>query len=240
MFAGCGEHAPALQKHGNFCRVPAETIETCAVFRPVAKILPTKTAPVLGSRNGHQNACVRPRFWVCFWTPKRGPFFVGEIFAAGPKIVKVSIVLRARDKGFAHRWVFHGFAPRALVLHILQTFMSTHVLEMPGSPDIVTMKGRAGLSTHVFCLSGSAHACLLLASGQPSVIPQAKDMMTVCIRERALRSLLGFVLHLPLWFAQRRSVPRLLRTHASHSPWARTIRTAGFRRILFALQRRGQ
>ena len=41
----------------NFCRVPAETIETCTIFRPAAKILPT---------NG-------TRFGVRFWTPKRGP-----------------------------------------------------------------------------------------------------------------------------------------------------------------------
>ena len=41
----------------NFCRAPAETIETCAIFRPAAKILPT---------NG-------PRFGVQKRTPKRGP-----------------------------------------------------------------------------------------------------------------------------------------------------------------------
>ena len=41
----------------NFCRVPAETIETCTIFRPAAKILPT---------NG-------PRFGVQKRTPKRGP-----------------------------------------------------------------------------------------------------------------------------------------------------------------------
>ena len=41
----------------NFCRVPAETIEACTIFRPAAKILPT---------NG-------PRFGVQKRTPKRGP-----------------------------------------------------------------------------------------------------------------------------------------------------------------------
>ena len=38
----------------NFCRVPAETIETCTIFRPTAKILPTN-GPRFGSRNGPQN-----------------------------------------------------------------------------------------------------------------------------------------------------------------------------------------
>ena len=41
----------------NFCRVPAETIETCTIFRPAAKNLPT---------NG-------PRLGVQKRTPKRGP-----------------------------------------------------------------------------------------------------------------------------------------------------------------------
>ena len=40
----------------NFCRVPAETIETCTIFRLTAKILPT---------NG-------PRFGVRFLDPKTG------------------------------------------------------------------------------------------------------------------------------------------------------------------------
>ena len=38
----------------NFCRVPAETIETCTIFRPATKFC-RQTAPVLGSRNGPQN-----------------------------------------------------------------------------------------------------------------------------------------------------------------------------------------
>ena len=90
---------------GNFCRVHEETIETCAFFRSVTTILPTKRppfwgpfldpkngvhsfslnliclcpgdlAPVLGSENGPQN----------------GRRFVGKILAAGQKIVQVSIV----------------------------------------------------------------------------------------------------------------------------------------------------
>ena len=39
----------------NFCRVPAETIETCTIFRPAAKFCRQKTATVLASRNGPQN-----------------------------------------------------------------------------------------------------------------------------------------------------------------------------------------
>ena len=38
----------------NLCRVPAETIETCTIFRPAAKISPTN-GPVLGSVSGPQN-----------------------------------------------------------------------------------------------------------------------------------------------------------------------------------------
>ena len=38
----------------NFCRVPAETIETCTIFARRQKFC-RQTAPVLGSRNGPQN-----------------------------------------------------------------------------------------------------------------------------------------------------------------------------------------
>ena len=71
----------------NFCRVPAETIGTCTIFCPAAKILPTKRA-----RSGVQKRTPKwrpliqsqfdllvsgrlgPRFGVRFWTPKRAPF----------------------------------------------------------------------------------------------------------------------------------------------------------------------
>ena len=60
MLAGRGEQlVVALQNHGNpavckTCRVPAETIETCTIFCPAAKILPTKRPPFWG-KNGPQN-----------------------------------------------------------------------------------------------------------------------------------------------------------------------------------------
>ena len=44
-----------------------------------------------------------PRFGVRFWTPKRGPF-VGKIFAAGRKIVQVSIVSAGTRQTLRH-WV---------------------------------------------------------------------------------------------------------------------------------------
>ena len=88
----------------NFCRVRAETIETLAIFRPVTEILPTKR-PRFGVQKRTQNGghsfslnliCLcpddlAPVFGVRFWTPKRGPF-VRNFFAAGRKIVQVSIV----------------------------------------------------------------------------------------------------------------------------------------------------
>ena len=84
----------------NFCRVRAETIETLAILRPVTKILPTKRPqkrtpkwrPLIQSQfDLLVSGRLGPRFGVRFWTPKRGPF-VGKIFAAGRKIVQVSIV----------------------------------------------------------------------------------------------------------------------------------------------------
>ena len=83
----------------NFCRVPAETIEPLAIFRPVTlKFLPTKRPPVLGSKNGPQNGghsfslnliCLCPDDLAPVLgsrkrTPKRRPF-VGKIFAVGRK-----------------------------------------------------------------------------------------------------------------------------------------------------------
>ena len=67
---------------GNFCRVHEETIETCAFFRSVTTILPTKRPPFWGPKTGHQNGvhsfslnliCLCPGdlapFWGPFWTP---------------------------------------------------------------------------------------------------------------------------------------------------------------------------
>ena len=89
-----------------------------------------------------------PRFGVRFWTPKRAPF-VGKFFAAGRKIVQVSIVSAGTRQKFRiplRHWVPHGFAaPRAIVLHALRTFMPTHVLEL-GRPTLATLESTAFLA----------------------------------------------------------------------------------------------
>ena len=140
MLAGRGEQlVVALQNHGNpavckTCRVPAETIETCTIFCPAAKILPTK----------------RPPFWGPFLDPKTGAKSPGHkqilhYFLPGGKIVvterkkaQVSIVSSCTRQKFPIPLGFQGFAaPRVLVLHTLRTFMSTHVLEL-GRPSVAT------------------------------------------------------------------------------------------------------
>ena len=121
-----------------------------------------KTAPVLGSRNGHQNGghsfslnliCLCPDDLA---TPKRVPF-VGKIFAAGRKIVQVSIVSAGTRQKFRIplcHWVPHGFAaPRAIVLHALRTFMPTHVLEL-GRPTLATLESTAFLALGFGAVNG--------------------------------------------------------------------------------------
>ena len=47
----CGAAKPwKISGVENFCRAPAETIETLAIFRPVTKILPTKRPPFWGPK----------------------------------------------------------------------------------------------------------------------------------------------------------------------------------------------
>ena len=102
----------------NFCRVRAETIESLAIFRPVTKICrqngphfgvqkrTPKWTPLIQSqfdllvsgRLGHH-------FGVRFWTPKRRPF-VGNIFAAGRKLVQVSIVSAGTRQKFRYGCAF--------------------------------------------------------------------------------------------------------------------------------------
>ena len=97
-----------------------------------------------------------PRFGVRFWTPKRVPF-VGKIFAAGRKIVQVSIVSAGTRQKFRIplcHWVPHGFAaPRAIVLHALRTFMPTHVLEL-GRPTLATLESTAFLALGFGAVNG--------------------------------------------------------------------------------------
>ena len=52
----------------NFCRVPAETIETCTIFRPTAKILPTNG---LGAKSsGHKQIKLRLNEWPAVLSAK--------------------------------------------------------------------------------------------------------------------------------------------------------------------------
>ena len=117
----------------NFYRVPAEIIE---IFGPLTKFC---------RQNDH-------RFGVQKRTPKWRPLmqsqfdlqvsgrlqrsqngarFVDKIFAAGRKIVQISIVSAGIRLKFCILLGFHGLAaPRAIVLHTLRMFMSTHVLEL--------------------------------------------------------------------------------------------------------------
>ena len=88
MLAGRGEQlVVALQNHGNpavckTCRVPAETIETCTIFCPAAKILPTKRPPFWGpfldpktgaKSPGHKQIKLRLNEWTPFWGPFLDP-----------------------------------------------------------------------------------------------------------------------------------------------------------------------
>ena len=73
-----------------------------------------------------------PRFGVRFWTPKRGPF-VGKIFAAGRKIVQVSIVSAGTRQKFCiplRHWVPMVLQRREQLFSTLRTFMPAHVLEL--------------------------------------------------------------------------------------------------------------
>ena len=90
-FAGRGEQLlAALQNHGNpvasgmqnFCRVPAETIETCTIFRPTAKNFADKRPPFWGPKtdpktgaklSGHKQIKLRLNEWPPFWGPFLDP-----------------------------------------------------------------------------------------------------------------------------------------------------------------------
>ena len=80
----------------NFCRVPAETIETCTIFRPAAKKFADKRPPFWGPEtdpktgaksSGHKQIKLKLNEWPPFWGPFSGPQnggrFVGEILVTG-------------------------------------------------------------------------------------------------------------------------------------------------------------
>ena len=105
MFAGCGEqnHGKAaawktsvayVQKQSKLLPFFARRLKFCRQNGPrfgVQKRTP-KWRPLIQSQfDLLVSGRLGPRFGVRFWTPKRGPF-VGKFFAAGRKIVQVSIV----------------------------------------------------------------------------------------------------------------------------------------------------
>ena len=162
MLAGRREQLlVALQNHGNpavckTCRVPAETIETCTIFCPAAKILPTKRPPFWGpfldpktgaKLPGHKQIKLRLNEWTPFWCPfldpKTGVVLLAKLLSPSEKKHKFRVSSCTRQK-FPIPLGFQGFAaPGVLVLHTLRTFMSTHVLEL-GRPSIA-MRGTASV-----------------------------------------------------------------------------------------------
>ena len=129
MFAGCGEQVlAALQSPGkpsgmgNFCRVHDETIETCAFFRSVTTILPTKRPPFLGSKNGPQNGVHSFSLNLICLSGRLGPRF--------------GVQKRTPKRGSCIPLGFHDFAaPRAILRRALQACMSAHALEL-GRPSV--------------------------------------------------------------------------------------------------------
>ena len=142
-------------------RIPAETIETCTIFRPAAKILPTKRPPFWGPKTdpktgakspGHKQMKLRLSEWTRLWGPfldtKPGVVLSAKLLSPSEKKAQVSIVSSCTRQKFPIPLGFHGFAaPRVLVLHTLRTFMSTHVLEL--------FKNMCGHT----CLQGVANNC---------------------------------------------------------------------------------
>ena len=123
MFAGCGEQARGAAKPwkpscmGSFCRVHEETIET-SFFRSMTTILPTKRPPFWSPKRTPNGVHSLSLNLICLCPgdlapalesvfPKRGSF-CRQIFAAGRKIVQVSIVSAGTRQRFCiplGRWV---------------------------------------------------------------------------------------------------------------------------------------
>ena len=131
MLAGRGEQlVVALQNHGNpavckTCRVPAETIETCTIFCPAAKILPTKRPPFWGpfldpktgaKSPGHKQIKLRLNEWTPFWgpflDPKTGVVLSAKLWSPSEKKHKFRLFLHVRDRSFPYRWVSRALQRR--------------------------------------------------------------------------------------------------------------------------------
>ena len=71
----------------NFCRVPAETIETCTIFRPAAKNLPSRpdTSKSFFKSKIKLRLNEWPPFWGPFLDPKTGAVLSAEFQSPGEK-----------------------------------------------------------------------------------------------------------------------------------------------------------
>ena len=119
MLAGRGEELlVALQNHGNpavckACRVPAETIETCTIFCPAAKILPTKRPPFWGLKSpGDKQIKLRLNEWTPFWGPSFGVVLSAKLLSPSEKKHKFRLFLHVRDRSFPYRWVSRALQRR--------------------------------------------------------------------------------------------------------------------------------
>ena len=131
MLAGRGEQLlVALQNHGNpavckTCRVPAETIETCTIFCPAAKISLTKRPPFRGpfldpktgaKSPGHKQIKLRLNEWTPFWgpflDPKTGVVLSAKLWSPSEKKHKFRLFLHVRDRSFPYRWVSRALQRR--------------------------------------------------------------------------------------------------------------------------------
>ena len=107
----------------NFCRVPAETIETCTIFRRRQNFVPTN-GPRFGvqkrtkrgpSRPDTKQIKLRLNEWPPFGSvsgPQNGGRFVGKILVTGRKIARGSMVSAGMRQKFSMPLLFHGFAAR--------------------------------------------------------------------------------------------------------------------------------
>ena len=124
MLAGRGEQLlVALQNHGNpavckTCRVPAETIETCTIFCPAAKILLTK----------------RPPFRGPFLDPKTGFVLSAKLLSPSEKQHKFRLFLHVRDRSFPYRWVSRALQRREYLFSTPCEHLCPHMFLNWGGP----------------------------------------------------------------------------------------------------------
>ena len=153
MLAGRGEQLlVALQNHGNpavckTCRVPAETIETCTIFCPAAKILLTKRPPFRGpfldpktgaKSPGHKQIKLRLNEWTPFWgpflDPKTGVVLSAKLWSPSEKKHKFRLFLHVRDRSFPYRWVSRALQRRECLFSTPCEHLCPHMFLNWGGP----------------------------------------------------------------------------------------------------------